>query len=184
MDGELRWVEEARAGSAPAFSQLVRAHQAAVRAYLGRYLRDSEAADDLAQETFLAAWRTLSTWKGESPLRLWLLGIARHRALSHLRDEERRRAKAVDSVDAVLAPLLARRAEADAPEVHERRVAALRGCLETLPPASASIVDEFYFRNRSANELARSAGKSENAIWMALMRVRLALRRCVEGRLA
>lgn len=184
MDIERRWIEEARAGSAPAFSQLVRLHQAAVRAYLGRFLRDPEAADDLAQESFLAAWRTLSTWHGESPLRLWLLGIARHRALTHLRDEERRRTGTSDSIEGIVAAALTRRAASDAPELHDARVAALRSCLETLPSAGSAIVEGFYFRQRSANELAREAGKSESALWMALLRVRLALRRCVEGRLA
>jgi RNA polymerase sigma factor (sigma-70 family) len=91
MDNEARWVEEARGGSAEAFSELVRVHHAPVRAYLARYVRDRETADDLAQETFLSAFRSLPTWRGDAPLRMWLLGIARNRALTHLRDEERRR---------------------------------------------------------------------------------------------
>jgi len=184
MDNETRWVEEARGGSAEAFSQLVRVHHAPVRAYLARYVRDRETADDLAQETFLGAFRSLPTWRGDAPLRMWLLGIARNRALTHLRDEERRRAHAAESVDAIVASLLTRRIENDVPAVHERRLAALRSCMESLPAASAGVVDQYYFKGRTAAELAQESGRKESAIWMALMRARLALRACVEGKLA
>jgi RNA polymerase sigma-70 factor (ECF subfamily) len=184
MDNEAGWVEEARGGSAEAFSRLVRLHHAPIRAYLSRYVRDRETADDLAQETFLSAFRSLPTWRGDAPMRMWLLGIARNRALTHLRDAERRRAHIAESIDAIVASLLTRRIENDVPAVHERRLAALRACLETLPAASAGMVDEFYFKGRTAVEMARESGKKESAIWMALLRARLALRQCVEGRLA
>ena len=184
MDQEAGWVEEARGGSAEAFAKLVRLHHAPVRAYLGRYVRDRETADDLAQETFLSAYRTLATFRGESPLRMWLLGIARHRALTHLRDEERRRAHHAETVDAIVASLLTRKIENDVPATHERKLAALRACLETLPAASADMVDGFYFKGRTAVEMAQASGRKESAVWMALLRARLALRQCVEGRLA
>lgn len=184
MDNEAGWVEEARGGSAEAFAKLVRLHHAPVRAYLGRYVRDRETADDLAQESFLSAWRTLSTFRGDAPLRMWLLGIARNRALTHLRDDERRRAHHAETVDAIVASLLTRKIENDVPAAHERKLAALRACLGALPAASAGIVDEFYFKGRTAVELAQSSGRKESAVWMALMRARLALRQCVEGKLA
>jgi len=184
MDNEAEWIQEARGGSADAFSRLVRLHHAPIRAYMGRYVRDRETADDLAQESFLSAWRTLSTFRGDAPLRMWLLGIARNRALTHLRDEERRRAHHAQTVDAIVASLLTRKIENDVPAAHERKLAALRACLDTLPAASAAVVDQFYFKGRTAVELAQESGRREGAVWMALMRVRLALRQCVEGRLA
>jgi RNA polymerase sigma-70 factor, ECF subfamily len=184
MDTEAGWIEEARGGSAEAFSRLVRLHHAPIRAYLARYVRDRETADDLAQETFLSAFRSLPTWRGDAPLRMWLLGIARNRALTHLRDDERRRAHVAESVDAMVASLLTRRIENDVPAAHERKLAALRSCLDALPPDGAGMVDEFYFKGRTAVEMAQESGRKESAVWMALMRARLALRRCVEGKLA
>lgn len=184
MDNEDRWIDEARGGSAEAFSQLVRVHHAAVRAYLGRYVRDRESVDDLAQETFLSAFRSLATWRGDAPLRMWLIGIARNRALTQLRDEERRRGQLAQSIDAIVASLLTRKIENDVPAAHERKLAALRSCLESLPPAAAGVVEEFYFKGRTAVELAQESGRKESAVWMALLRARLALRQCVEGKLA
>lgn len=183
MDTETTWIEEARKGSAEAFSGLVRLHQAAVRAYIGRFLRDRDLVDDLAQETFLGAFRTLSTYRGEAPLRLWLLGIARHRALMHLRDEQRRRTGLHETLQGTVAEILTRRAEEETPEVHERRLAALRACIEGLAPTSAEMVDAFYFKGVPAVEIARATGKKEGAVWMAILRIRQALRQCMDLKL-
>src|SRR5438105_12403974 len=99
-DESAKLIAEVRTGSKDAFSQFVRAHQSKVRCYLGRFLRDADVVDDLAQETFIAAYRSLSTYRQQSSVGLWLLGIARNLALKHLRDEQRRRAQEADSLEA------------------------------------------------------------------------------------
>ncbi len=60
-----------------AFEQLVRRHQGLVRAQLRRLLHgDAAAADDLAQEVFLLAWRKLDQFRGEARFSTWLYQIA------------------------------------------------------------------------------------------------------------
>ena len=60
-----------------AFEQLVRRHQGLVRAQLRRLLPgDTARADDLAQETFLLAWRKLHQFRGEARFSTWLYRIA------------------------------------------------------------------------------------------------------------
>ncbi|HEY3521604.1 MAG TPA: sigma-70 family RNA polymerase sigma factor, partial [Rhodanobacteraceae bacterium] len=60
-----------------AFEQLLRRHQGMVRAQLRRLLHgDAAAADDLAQETFLLAWRKLDQFRGEAAFSTWLYRIA------------------------------------------------------------------------------------------------------------
>jgi RNA polymerase sigma-70 factor (ECF subfamily) len=60
-----------------AFEQLLRRHQGMVRAQLRRLLHgDVAAADDLAQETFLLAWRKLDRFRGEARFSTWLYRIA------------------------------------------------------------------------------------------------------------
>lgn len=71
-----------------AFAELVRRHQSSIRAFLARMTRgDSHLADDLAQETFLKAWKKLNTFRGDAKLSTWLLGIA----FNEYRGEARRR---------------------------------------------------------------------------------------------
>lgn len=62
-----------------AFGELVRRHQSAVRRFL-RHLSHGDAAlaDDLAQDTFLHAYRRLADFRGDARLATWLLGIARN----------------------------------------------------------------------------------------------------------
>lgn len=60
-----------------AFAQLVRTHQGATRAFLRRLTGgDAALADDLAQETFLRAYRALGSYKGTARFQSWLYGIA------------------------------------------------------------------------------------------------------------
>jgi len=69
-----------------AFGELVRRYQSPVRAFLARMTRgDRHLADDLAQETFLKAWRKLPTFRGEARFSTWLFGIAYNQFRAELR---------------------------------------------------------------------------------------------------
>lgn len=80
-------VDEARrTGDTRAFGVLVRRHQGVVRAQLRRLLgQDHATADDLAQETFVQAWRKLHQFRGESRFATWLYRIAYACFLQHQR---------------------------------------------------------------------------------------------------
>lgn len=84
-----------------AFGELVRRHQSAVRAFL-RHLTagDNATADDLAQETFLQAYRSLSRYRGDAAFTTWLLGIA-HNQFRNARRRQRElpQEKIPDSID-------------------------------------------------------------------------------------
>ena len=70
-----------------AFGLLVQRHQSAVRHFLRHLTRgDTALADDLAQETFVQAWRSLARFQGGSTFTTWLLGIAHN----HWRNARRR----------------------------------------------------------------------------------------------
>ena len=91
-DAEL--VGRALAGSDAAFAQLVGRHQAGVRAFMRRMLASGWAeADDLAQEAFLAAWRSLRSLKEPAGFKTWLLGIAWRKAQDRIRSARRHAAR-------------------------------------------------------------------------------------------
>jgi RNA polymerase sigma-70 factor (ECF subfamily) len=68
------------AGSHSAFARLVDRHQQAVRLFLRRIAPSLDEAEDLAQETFLSAWQSLASWRGDASLRSWLCAIAWRKA--------------------------------------------------------------------------------------------------------
>jgi RNA polymerase sigma-70 factor (ECF subfamily) len=179
-------VADIRAGSRDAFTQLVRLHQAKVRCYLGRFVRGADVVDDLAQETFIAAYRSLAAYRQQSTLGLWLLGIARNLALKYLRDEQRRKAQEADSFEAALSKWSEERVSSDesSPGRHEQVLAALRSCIDNLQKHSAGMIRDAYFKGRTAAEIAQDTGKTEGAVWITMMRIRQALRECIGAQMA
>jgi RNA polymerase sigma factor (sigma-70 family) len=79
----------AGANGRPAFAMLVSRHQSEIRNTLRRMLRGNHAlADDLAQETFIKAYRSLGQFRGDSSFRTWLHRIAYRSFLSEVRRNE------------------------------------------------------------------------------------------------
>lgn len=90
------------AGDAKAFGDLVKLHQAAVRALARRLTRSAPDGDDIAQAAFLTAWRRRSTWRGGS-FKGWVCMIAYREFLNRRPGEtpvEDADARAGSSVDA------------------------------------------------------------------------------------
>lgn len=73
-----------------AFAGLITESQARVRTFLVRLCRDYDLADDLAQETYITAFRKLASFKGTGSFESWLMKIAYNRFLQHLRDNKRK----------------------------------------------------------------------------------------------
>ena len=91
--GDAELVGAALGGSPDAFARLVDRHQQAVRGFLRRLSGNHADADDLAQETFLAAWGRLAAFRRSESLRAWLCGIAYRKWLSQRRAAGRRSAR-------------------------------------------------------------------------------------------
>lgn len=89
MDELQGWAEAARDGDHVAVGHLVRATQAEVRR-LCAHLASPADADDLVQETYERALKALRGYRGDAPVRLWLLGIARRTCADAVRRRQRR----------------------------------------------------------------------------------------------
>jgi RNA polymerase sigma-70 factor (TIGR02960 family) len=80
----------ARAGDEEAFRELTEPHRRELQAHCYRILGSVQDAEDLVQETLLAAWRGLGAFEGRSSVRTWLYRIATNRCLNALRARSRR----------------------------------------------------------------------------------------------
>src|SRR6266550_4045930 len=89
-------LERARSGDQGAFAALVRPHRAELTAHCYRMLGSLQDAEDMVQETLLAAWLALAGFEARSSLRTWLFRIATNRCLNHLRGASRRVPSATD----------------------------------------------------------------------------------------
>jgi RNA polymerase sigma factor (sigma-70 family) len=105
--GEGALIAQAQAGSTGAFARLVDMHQQAVRVFLRRLMGSHAEADDLAQETFLTAWRNLSRFERGRPFRNWLMGLAYRKHLTARRSlfrRMRRDAVAIEGLSETVSP--------------------------------------------------------------------------------
>jgi len=93
-DADTLLVREAQAGSRAAFDMLVLKYQRRVERLLSRSVRDPADVADLCQETFLAAYRALPAFRGDSAFYTWLYRIAVNAAQRH-----RARRRPVESLD-------------------------------------------------------------------------------------
>ncbi|MCE4557916.1 sigma-70 family RNA polymerase sigma factor [Roseateles cellulosilyticus] len=93
-DADALLVREAQAGSRVAFDMLVLKYQRRVERLLSRSVYDSADVADLCQETFLAAYRALPAFRGDSAFYTWLYRIAINAAQRH-----RGRQRPVESLD-------------------------------------------------------------------------------------
>ena len=124
-DDDAALVAAARAGSVADLSRLIDRHQQAVRAFLARIVRSRDEAEDLAQETFLAACSQLAQYRGDASVRTWLCAIAWRKAKGAQRSWFRARARDGAYAD---------RAEMERPnEIDAEDSMALKAALASLP---------------------------------------------------
>jgi RNA polymerase sigma-70 factor (ECF subfamily) len=153
--------------------------QLQILGFVRSLVHDRTAADDVFQQTSLTIWRCFDSFREGEPFLPWALGIARKEVLHYWRS--RRRDRLVFS-EAALGHL-ADAAAALADEVSPRQ-AALESCVDRLPDRQRRLVDMFYGRRLSADEIAAAWGLTVHAVYKALKIMRRGLLECVERRLA
>jgi RNA polymerase sigma-70 factor (ECF subfamily) len=180
-DPEADLLARLRAGDEGAYRQLVREQTPALLRVTGRLLRSDDEARDAVQDAFVAAFRALPRFRGESRLGTWLYRIAINAALARLRS----RAGADEvSLDQWLPRFVddGHAAEPSAPwpadagterrEVRER----VRAAIDRLPDAYRTVVLLRDIEELSTDEAAQALGISPGATKVRLHRARQALR--------
>ncbi|WP_174299368.1 RNA polymerase sigma factor [Caulobacter sp. S45] len=79
------------AGDRSAFSQLMGRHKGPIHGYIRRYVRDPDDAADVLQDTFVSAWRALSSYDPGRPFDVWLRRVALNKCRDHGRRASVRR---------------------------------------------------------------------------------------------
>lgn len=171
-EDEAAWVARTLRGDEDAFGRLVDAYSSRVFTHLCRLVGNREEAEDLAQETFVRAYRFLERYDRRRPLRNWLYTIATRVGLNALRSRRRRPSVAMDGAAEPVDPREDGRQHAARRELEER-VTEMMG---RLPERSALLVHLHYREGLSVAEAAEAAGMTEGAAKVALHRARRSLR--------
>ena len=158
-----------------ATAEFVNTYTDAVYSFIRRRLSPrQDLVDDLVQEVFIAAWENLASFRGKSPLRAWLLGIARHK----IEDYYRRLLQSPHPVEpAVADELPATELDLEVIADRDRTEERARKVLEELPEHYGAALRWRYWEKRSAREMAEATGRTEKAIERLLARAREQFRR-------
>jgi RNA polymerase sigma-70 factor (ECF subfamily) len=179
-DADLRLLAAARDGDARARTALVRAHQGAVFALLQRMLRPSgldALVEDLAQETFLRAFRALPRFdpQGRARLRTWLLTIATRLAINECKRTRVPTVPVDDFAETLQGPFTA-----DRDDTRRRAAAAIARAISGLPPRqrAAFVLQHFHHLDHAA--IANALEVPVGTVKSRLARARTALREALK----
>lgn len=171
-ESDLQLAEAVLRKDRKATAEFVAVYADAIYGYVRhRLIPRVDAAEDIVQEVFLAAWDDLANFRGQSSLRAWLLGIARHKVEDYYRRRLREpHALTPEEMNDSEAPVLIQ--EADELIDKHRIESRIRLTLASLPESYGLILLWRYWENRSAREIASAIGKSEKAVERLLARAR------------
>jgi RNA polymerase sigma-70 factor, ECF subfamily len=170
---------QAKRGSWPAFAELVRRHQSAVRACLAVRLDQPHEAEDLAQEAFVTAYRKIDEFDVERPFGPWVRSIAFNLLRNHWRKFRVVGVGGNDELEAMVDQTIAARCDGR----EGRELSALRDCLEILDGPARALMERRYNDEASVREIAKEQGRGYSAVTMHLHRVRELLANCVRAKL-
>jgi RNA polymerase sigma-70 factor (ECF subfamily) len=160
-------------------------------------VRDDAAAEDLVQETFLAALKSKENFEGESSERTWLVGILRHKLMDYFRRSFHEHHVDPESDSSELEKAfwgggkwrghwLPDRGPfnwgVDPGRLLEQKefMEALDNCLKRLSPRIAGVFILSQMEELSTDEICKELGLTPTNVWVVLHRARMQLRRCLE----
>ena len=166
------------------FNILAAEYRPMVLAYLRAMVKDDHLAEDLVQETMIAAHESLGGFEPGGNFGRWLRGIARNKALMHWRSEKRHPllvdSRVVEGIDEVFDGLDRNPAEID---WWESRKLALRDCVALLSGHLKDAIDSVYFGGNSLDESAAILKSTPAAVGQRLTRARSQIRECMGRKL-
>lgn len=184
--GDEELVHRAKAGDRSAFEALVRRHQKALYFLCYRYVRDHDAAADLAQRSFIRVMEKLGELREEHTFKSWLYRIGANLALNHIRDH----ARFVDEADAGLGVTISedsgRVLDADVQLEAAESAEALRQAVGLLPTKQRMTLELRIYEELPFKDIAAALNTTEGAAKVnfhyAVRRLRDLLGRSTSGK--
>jgi len=155
-------------------------------------VRDSFAAEDLVQETLLAAYRSRKSFLGQSSLKTWLTGILKHKIIDYYRKLSPEQCDAnIDQFAESLNDLFDENDKwqvkpgnwhSDPENIYQSTelLTIIHACLDEMPSKMAKAYAMREMEGLATSEICELFQTGENNCWVILCRARMSLRRCLE----
>jgi len=168
---DMKLVSEVLLKDRKATAEFIERYTDSVYSYVRRRtMPRADVVEDLVQEVFLAAWHSLGNFRGDSSLRHWLLGIARHKVEDFYRMRLREH-EMPDEIDGDISEWAVTPAFEEGLD-QKLNLEKTHRVLARLPEAYGLVLLWRYMEQRSVREMAERMGKTEKAVERLLARAR------------
>jgi RNA polymerase sigma-70 factor (ECF subfamily) len=179
---DMELIARARAGDRQAFGSLIRLHQSRVYACAVRMLGNRSEADDVAQETFLRAFRAIDRFDGRSELSTWLYRICVNLCLNAIRSRKRKGSEDIDDPRIPEPKADAESSDADPRLALERAqtYSRLAKAIEALSPTLRTTIVLVCIEGVPQKQVAETLGCSEGTVAWRVHEARSKLREALQ----
>ncbi len=164
---DIMYVKRTLSGDTAAFSVLVERYQTLVFSMVIRMIHHRQDAEDIAQDVFVKAFSSLSSFRGEARFSTWLCRIAYTTAVSHVRKQRPDQAGIEIESERDIDP-----DETEAGSLLEERLQKLQKLLSQLPAEDAVLISLYYQHDKPVEEIASITGLSASNVKVRLHRIR------------
>jgi RNA polymerase sigma-70 factor (ECF subfamily) len=168
-------------GDSQEFATLVDNYKNLVFTVALRMLKNSEEAEEVAQDTFIKVFKSIKSFKGDSKFSTWIYRITYNSCLDRIKKTKRtvHTNSLKDVSEKEIADLNTVLDDID----REERSRLLKKCIALLAPKDGAIITLYYFEEKNLNELSKILNLSENTVKVRLFRARARLATIVKDRL-
>ncbi len=157
-------------GDTNAFGELVDRYQNYVFTIAIRIIMVREEAEEVAQDSFIKAFDSLASFRGESKFSTWLYRIVYHKSLDRLKKNSR--SKTFEIIEDITEDKLVEIENGLEFMLSKERTERIRECIAKLPADDAAIITLFYFEEQSVKEISQITDLTEDNIKIKLYRSR------------
>jgi RNA polymerase sigma factor (sigma-70 family) len=178
---DIELIEQTLAGNQAAYADLVKRHQRFVFTLAMRFSKNREDAEEIAQDCFIKAYRSLSSFQRQSKFSTWLYSIVYTTAMTFLRKKR----VDTDSIDDESVYVqLDNHSGYDSNSAENRsRSYYLNQAIAQLLPDDAAVITLFYMGEQSLDEIGQALGIEPNTVKVKLFRARQRLKEKLERNL-
>lgn len=180
---EAALIQQAQNGDVQAYNRLVLHYQQLVYNVTYRIMGEPQSAEDLTQDAFISAYKSLNKFRGGN-FKAWLLRIATNACYDELRRHKRRPQSSIDELTEDNESFAFMRDPQDSPEAHQQKVdlvLAIEECLQGLPDEQRVTAVLGDVEGYDYSEIAQMTSVSLGTVKSRLSRARRKLRDCLQN---
>jgi RNA polymerase sigma-70 factor (ECF subfamily) len=179
---DLELIEQTLTGNQSAYADLVKRHQRFVFTLALRFAKTREDAEEIAQDCFIKAYRSLASFQGSSKFSTWLYSIVYTTAMTFLR-KKRVDTDSIDDENTYIQVANQSSGYDVNSAENKSRSYYLNQAIEQLLPDDATIITLFYKGEQSLEEIGQAMGMEANTVKVKLFRARQRLKEKLEHNL-